>query len=129
MNQQAHDTYLRMQVNTAAPWELTALLFNGCIKFMKQAQDDMKSNDYQSKNYNIKRATDIINELSYTLDRNYDVAQRLDTLYEYINRKLMMANMKMDADSLSESIQLMTELKDTWVQSMKQYQQSVKVRS
>jgi len=129
MNQQAHDTYLRMQINTAAPWELTALLFNGCIKFMKQAKEEMRNQNYQKKNYFIQRATDIINELSYTLDRSYEVGQQLDRLYDYVNHQLMAANIKLDEEALRESIELMTELKDSWMQSMKQHQQSLKVQS
>jgi len=129
MNQQAHDTYLRMQINTAAPWELTALLFNGCIKFMKQARDELHNRNYQKKNYYIQRAIDIINELSYTLNRSYEVGQQLDQLYDYINHQLMAANVKLDEEALKESIEMMTELKDSWVQSMKKHQQSLKVQS
>lgn len=129
MNQQAHETYLRMQVNTAAPWELTALLFNGCIKFMKQAMEGINTRNYKMKNDNIKRATDIINELLFTLDKQYEVAHRLTSLYDYMLHKLFIANMKLDTASLTECIELMTELKDTWIQSMKQLPASAKVRS
>jgi flagellar protein FliS len=129
MNQQAQDTYLRMQVNTAASWELTALLFNGCIKFMKQALDAMQNNNFEMKNKNIKKATDIINELSFTLDKNYEVAHGLASLYEYMNDKLFMANMKLDTASLTECIDLMTDLRDTWVQSMKKHHMPAKAQS
>jgi flagellar secretion chaperone FliS len=129
MNQQAQDTYLRMQVNTASSWELTALLFNGCIKFMKQALDAIHNNNFEAKNNNIKRATDIINELSFTLDKKYEIAHALASLYEYMRDKLFTANMKLDTASLTECIDLMTDLRDTWVKSMKQYHLSAKVQS
>jgi flagellar protein FliS len=129
MNQQAQDTYLRMQVNTASSWELTALLFNGCIKFMKQALDAIENNNFELKNNNIRRATDIINELSFTLDKNYDVSNSLASLYEYMIDRLFAANMKLDTASLTECIDLMTDLRDTWVKSMKQYHMSAKVQS
>ncbi|WP_123042216.1 flagellar export chaperone FliS [Cohnella candidum] len=129
MNQHAHETYLRMQVNTAAPWELTTLLFNGCIKFMKQGLEGINTRNVAMKNENIKKATDIINELSYTLNKQYEVAHRLASLYDYMLHRLFTANIKMDAESLQECIGLMTELKDTWVQSMKQLPAAAKVRS
>jgi flagellar protein FliS len=129
MNQQAQDTYLRMQINTAAPWELTALLFNGCIKFMKQALIAIHNRDFEMKNYNIKRATDIINELDFTLNKEYEIAHNLSALYKYIRNQLFNANIKMDEASLSESIDLLTDLKDTWIRSMKQHQVAAKVQS
>lgn len=128
MNQQAQDTYLRMQVNTASSWELTTLLFNGCIKFMKQALNAIQNDNFEAKNYNIKRATDIINELSFTLDKQYEISHGLNSLYEYMNNKLFVANMKLDTDSLTECIELMTDLRDTWVQSMKQYHAATKAQ-
>ncbi|MBW5448469.1 flagellar export chaperone FliS [Cohnella sp. CFH 77786] len=129
MNQQAHETYLRMQVNTAAPWELTTLLYNGCIKFMKQALEGIHNKDFEMKNINIKKATNIINELQYTLDKKYEVSNSLSSIYDYLLQKLFVANMKLDAASLAECIELMTDLKDAWVQSMKQLPASAKVRS
>jgi len=129
MNQQAHETYLRMQVHTAAPWELTTLLFNGCIKFMKQALEAIDRRDYESKNMYIKRAVDIINELQATLDKKYEVAHQLSSLYVYMADQLFKANIKLDKASLTECIELMTDLKDTWVQSMKQLPKAAKVQS
>ncbi|BBI36140.1 flagellar export chaperone FliS [Cohnella abietis] len=129
MNQQAQDTYLRMQINTAAAWELTALLYNGCIKFMKQALVAIENKNFEMKNYNIKRATDIINELSFTLDRNYEISNDLSSLYEYILTTLFEANIKNNSNKLNECIELITDLRDTWTKSMKQYHATAKVQS
>ncbi|OPA75816.1 flagellar export chaperone FliS [Paenibacillus selenitireducens] len=120
MNNQAQDTYLRMQVQTAAPWELTTLLFNSCIKFMKQTITAIESKDFEKKNMYIKKSIDILDELIITLNRNYDISKQLEALYNYMKEKLFLANTKVDTSHITESITLMTDLRDTWVQAMKQ---------
>jgi flagellar protein FliS len=129
MIQQAQETYLRMQINTAAPWELTTLLFNGCLKFMKQAVSAIKNQDFNEKNTNIKKAIDIIDELTITLNHNYEIAGNLEKLYDYVKRRLFHANFRLDEIALNECIVLITELRDTWVTAMKELHSVAKVQS
>ncbi|WP_152396375.1 flagellar export chaperone FliS [Paenibacillus guangzhouensis] len=129
INHQAQDTYLRMQVQTAAPWELTTLLFNGCIKFMKQTKDAISRQDYELKNTFIKKSVDILDELVITLDRNYEISNQLESLYAYMKERLFQANMSGNADYIDECITLMTDLRDTWVQAMKQLHAKSKVNA
>lgn len=127
INQQAQDTYLRMQVQTAAPWELTTLLFNGCIRFMKQSITAIQQKDYASKNVFIKKSVDILDELTITLDRNYDLSNQLADLYSYMKDRLFLANMRMDDTYIEECVTLMIDLRDTWVSAMKQLHTGSKV--
>lgn len=129
MNRQAQNTYLRTQVSTAAPWELTTLLFNGCIKFMKQALEGIRNKEFEKKNENIKKATDILDELLITLNHKYEISVQLEELYNYMKTRLMLANMKLDEAPLIESIELMTDLKDTWITAMKELHSKTKVNS
>jgi len=129
MNQQAQETYLRMQVNTAAPWELTTMLFNGCIKFMKQALLAIRNQDFSGKNVNIKKSVDIIDELTISLNHNYEISGNLEKLYDYIKRRLFHANFKLDEAALSECIELISDLRDTWVTAMKELHTVAKVQS
>jgi len=124
---QAQDKYLRMQVQTAAPWELTALLYNGCVKFMKQSQMAIDRRDYESKNVYIKKAVDILDELLITLNHDYDISKQLESLYIYMKDRLFLANTKLETEYISECITLMEELRDTWVQAMKQLHINQKV--
>lgn len=119
MNAQAQQTYLQMQVNTASPGELTLMLYNGCIRFMKQALKSMENKDYAGKNEFILRAENIIDELLITLDPQYEISANLSELYRYMKSQLVEANMRLRADSLETCIRLMTELKDTWVEALK----------
>lgn len=119
MNLQAQETYLKMQVNTAAPWELTLMLFNGAIKSMKQASDGILNHNFQMKNENIKKTIDIIDELIITLNMNYDISKDLKKLYTFMKDKLFEANLKLNAQNVNDCIDLMTELRDTWSTAMR----------
>lgn len=119
-NYQAQDVYLNMQVNTATPGELTLLLYNGCLKFMNLALEAIRQHNYEAKNINIKKSQNIIQELMITLDFKYDISKNLQSLYVYILEKLTEANVKLNENSLTEAIDLIKELRDTWAEAIKQ---------
>jgi len=119
MNNQAQQVYLRTQATTASPGDLTLMLYNGCIKFMKQAHDAIEENNFEAKNINIKKAQDIIDELLITLNHGYPIAKNLEALYVYIKEQLQQANFKLQAESLTIAIELITELRDTWIEALK----------
>lgn len=116
---QKQNLYLQTQVNTASKPELTLMLYNGCIRFMKQAGLSIDQKDIPGKIENIRRAQAIINELIVTLNMNYDISNRLRMHYDFVNRKLIEANIKSDKESLQFCITHITELRDTWMQAMK----------
>lgn len=128
MNSQAQQLYIRTQVNTASPGELTLMLFNGSIKYMKQALDGIRNKDYEAKNVNIKKSQDIIDELLITLDMKYEIAKNLSKLYLFIKEQLFEANAKLNVESLQVSIDLMSELRDAWAEALKSLKSTQKVQ-
>ncbi|MFS8652347.1 MAG: flagellar export chaperone FliS, partial [Caldibacillus sp.] len=63
-----YQAYRRNAVNTATPGELTLMLYDGCLKFIRLAKEAINNNDIQAKNTNIQKAQNIITELMVTLD-------------------------------------------------------------
>ncbi|SES71378.1 flagellar protein FliS [Salinibacillus kushneri] len=106
--------YQNNSVNTASPGELTLMLYNGCLKFIRQAKKNIIEKNYELKNTNIQKAQRIIQELMVTLDPNSDISDQMMPLYDYINRRLMEANINNDLEILDESSELVTEFRDTW---------------
>ncbi|MNC36291.1 Flagellar protein FliS [compost metagenome] len=94
---------------------------------MKQAQEAIGDKNFEMKNYYIKKAQDIIDELLITLNYEYEVSNQLASLYRYMKERLMTANFKMDPSKIAEVIELMTDLKDTWVEAMKSIHTKPKV--
>jgi flagellar protein FliS len=119
MNLHAQQNYLNTQVLTASPGELTFLLYNGCLKFMKQAQSAIESCDTTGKHQSLIKAQNIVDELQATLNMSYEMSTNLYQLYDYIKLKLTEANVKMSKGAITECINLMTELRDTWAEALK----------
>ncbi|UKS64796.1 flagellar export chaperone FliS [Rossellomorea marisflavi] len=108
--------YQNNSVNTAAPGELTLMLYNGCLKFLHIAKQAINEKNIELKNTNIQKAQAIIHELLVTLDTNVEVSKNLLSLYEYINHRLTEANIKNDLSILEEVEGYVTDFRNTWKQ-------------
>jgi len=112
----AFNAYKQNSVTTASPGELTLMLYNGCLKFLTKAKDAIEVKDVQEKNTNIQKAQAIINELMVTLKQDQPITQQMLPLYDFMNRRLIEANIKNDTAMIDEVIELTTEFRDTWKQ-------------
>ena len=115
----AYNAYKQNSVTTASPGELTLMLYNGCLKFLLKAKKAIEDQDIQEKNRNIQKAQAIITELMSTLNMNIDISKQMLPLYEYMNRRLVEANIKNDTTILVEVEGLVTEFRDTWKEVLK----------
>lgn len=111
--------YQKQSVATASPGELTLMLYNGCIKFIKKASAAGQDNNIPLMHENIIKAQDIIVEFMSTLNMEYDVSKGLMALYDYMRRRLIEANLKKDQGILEEVLGMVTELRDTWEEVVK----------
>ncbi|OES46102.1 flagellar export chaperone FliS [Domibacillus iocasae] len=108
--------YANNSVTTASPGELTLMLYNGCIKFIRYAEKAMKENNIEQKNINVQKAQAIIRELSITLKTDTDLGKNMLSLYEFLHERLVAANIKNDPAILKEVEEFVTEFRDTWKQ-------------
>jgi len=109
-------SYQQNSITTASPGELTLMLYNGCLKFITQASKAMETSNIQEKNLNIQKAQKIITELTITLNKDYEVSKKLEAMYEYMNHRLIEANIKNDQTILKEVENYVIEFRDTWKQ-------------
>ncbi|WP_186580823.1 flagellar export chaperone FliS [Aquibacillus kalidii] len=119
MMNQTYNTYQNNSVMTASPADLTLMLYNGCLKFIKQAKKGIEENNYEKKNTNIQKSQNIIDELSITLDQEVAISKQVLPLYDFIKRQLVEANIKNDVEKLDQAAELITEFRDTWQQVIK----------
>lgn len=106
--------YETNSVTTASPGELTLMLYNGCLKFINKAKDAIEENNFELKNTNIQKAQNIISELMVTLNMDIPVSKHMMQMYDYINRRLIDANIKNSIEILEEVESFVTEFRDTW---------------
>ncbi|NLP18726.1 MAG: flagellar export chaperone FliS [Firmicutes bacterium] len=116
----AYQQYRQTQVETAGPGQLILMLYNGGIRFCKQAQGALEKGQLEVAHRALVRAQQIVDELMAALDLEAgEVAHNLMRLYEYMNQRLLEANLKKDQETLGEVKAMFTELRDAWQAMLK----------
>jgi flagellar protein FliS len=118
----AYNTYFETQTNTAGPGELVVMLYKGAIRFLASAIEAVDAKDLQTASNKFLLAQAIITELIETLDMKQggELAQNLGRIYEYMNYRLVDANMRKDAEPAREVQTLLRELLPAWEQAARQ---------
>ncbi|MDZ5711485.1 flagellar export chaperone FliS [Jeotgalibacillus haloalkalitolerans] len=106
--------YANNSVNTASPGELTLMLYNGCLKFIKQAEIAMEQKNVEQKNINIQKAQAILRELSITLKTDQEIGKNMLALYDFLISRLIEANIQNNIEILTEVSGFVAQFRDTW---------------
>ncbi|MBE0461872.1 MAG: flagellar export chaperone FliS [Halomonadaceae bacterium] len=104
-------------VMSADPHKLIVLLFEGAQTAIRAARIHMQSGNISEKGKAISKALDIINNgLAAALDQEKggDIAERLASLYDYIARLLLAANLRNDEESLNQAENLLENIASAW---------------
>ena len=101
------------------------MLYEGAIKFTRQAIDALEASDFELSYNGLMRAQKIVLELSTSM--NFDIApdlcDKLSALYTYIYRLLVEANMHREAKPAREALELLEYERETWIMLMQNIEQ------
>ena len=113
-----YNQYNQTQIATANQGKLIVMLYDGAIKFLNIALDNIEPMRYDIVNTNIIKAQDIITELLLSLNMNEggEISQNLFSLYMYFKRQLLEANMRKDPEMIKHILKLMKDMRDAWDQ-------------
>jgi flagellar protein FliS len=116
----AHQKYKTQSVQSASKEKILLMLYEGCIRFMKQAHMAIERKDIAERGMNIGRAFDIVNELNNTLnhDAGGEIAKNLEQLYMFISDQLTKCNATGQAKPLEDALRVMETLYSGWVQAI-----------
>ena len=112
-------TYQTNSVTTALPQDLTLMLYEGLIKFTMLAKRNIENGLIQEKNTNIQKAQAIIMELQLTLNQSIALSKDLNNLYDYMQSRLIDANVQNDVVAIDEVLGFAEEFRETWKEAMK----------
>jgi len=112
----ALNQYKETQIATANQGKLIVMLYDGIIKFLNIAIDNMEPRTYDVVNTNILKAQDIITELMLSLNMKEggEISNNLFNLYVYFKKQLLEANIKKDTAALEHVIKLTRDLRNAW---------------
>lgn len=117
-NQMNH--YKNSQILNASPEQILIMLYDGAIRFCREAQTAMEEGDLRRQAERISRAMAIVSEFSNTLDHQTggEIAENLDALYAFMNRELVRANLEKDPTGVKTVENLLSGLRETWMEAI-----------
>jgi len=118
-NVNPYQQYRQNAVMSAGSGELTLMLYNGAVKFIKQGAKFIEEKDLERAHEAIVRAQEIILHLNDTLNMDFELSKSLALLYDYMHHRLLEANIKKEKDILGEVLGFVEELRDAWMEALK----------
>ena len=133
----AFDEYKRNKVITASGVELIIQLYDEIMNNIRVARpilakgDKLSFDDVKAKGKALNKAVNIITALADSLDmeKGGDISNNLSKLYEFINMRLLNANLNNDPVMLDEAVRVLNELREAWVGILKQEDQGKQKRT
>lgn len=106
--------YQNNQVMTASPEQILIMLYDGAIRFVRQAKQAMVNGRQADKATSISKAVAIITEFSNTLDYEVggEIALDLSQLYAFMIRELSAVNAQSNADRLEPVEKILLDLRE-----------------
>ncbi len=104
-------------VESASPHQLITMLFDGAMIAIGSGQACIETRNIGDKNLYVSRALRIIEEgLRASLDRKAGgaLAERLDSLYDYMARRLLLASLNNDTAGFAEVGALLRDIRGAW---------------
>lgn len=119
-------SYKKTNVVTADPKKLILMCYEGAIDNLKIAKEKYAQKDFEGKCNVINKTQDIINEMQCSLDfeKGGKIAENLNSLYNYMIKQILSADINQNMDTLDEVIGILSDLKSAWEQIF--YQQNYK---
>jgi flagellar protein FliS len=100
----------------ASPHGLIQMLYDGLLERMAQLKGAIEQKNIELKHLKVNQATSIVLGLREALDseKGDDLALKLDSLYDYIQRQLWKANVNNSPEVVEECIALVVEVSSAW---------------
>lgn len=113
---QYHQLDVETAIDAASPHQLIDMLFKGARDRIIQAQGYLDRGDMEGKGAAINNCIDILSGLQASLDHEQggEIAANLESLYDYMQRRLFRANADNDRAALDEVLDLVSTLRGAW---------------
>lgn len=112
----ARDAYLESKVLSADPVELVRILYEAALEAVANARRSLRQGDIAARSNEITRAQLVLTELGLSIDheRGGAVSRNLAELYDYMQRRLIQANLEQADSPLAEVARLLETLLEGW---------------
>ena len=100
----------------ASPHRLIQMFMEGALESLSKAKGHIQRGEVAAQGEQIGRAISIIGGLreGLNLEAGGDLAANLDALYDYMQRRLLEANLKTNESIVDEVIERLRTIKEAW---------------
>ena len=117
MGVNAPQAYRSNAVLTASPEQLVVMLYDGAIRFLRQADALFEEGAWPEGIERIGRAQAIVDELLCTLNMEAgELSQRLEAIYVFCSGHLRDARRNRDRVRVQQVARLLGELREAWAE-------------
>ncbi|WP_448096810.1 flagellar export chaperone FliS [Luteibacter yeojuensis] len=104
-------------IETADPHGLITMLMDGALERIRFAIGCMVTGNVAGKGEAISKAIEIVGALQAGLNHEVEspLVGQLESLYDYMSRRLLHANLHNDGDALDEVTRLLGQIRESWV--------------
>src|SRR4051794_936964 len=107
--------YRDSAVLTASPEQLVVMLYDGAVRFLRQAEIAMGEGAWLHAFEKLGRGEAIIDELLATLNLDTgEIAERLQAIYVFAKKTLIEARIQRKAEKIGQVIALLANLREAW---------------
>ena len=124
MNKNGLNSYKTANMETTDQGKLIIIVYDWAIRYCKIAKE--KKDQIEARTTAINKAQNAISELMASLDMKAggEIAGNLYRLYDYMNRRLIDANIKKDYSAIDETLEHLTSLREAWIGAIEKLRKS-----
>lgn len=107
---------VQSKVSASSPHSLVAMLLDGILEKLARASGAIERKDLAGQGTAISSGIRIIDSLRASLDydKGGEISSNLGALYDYMERRLLEANLKSDVKIITEVSSLVNQIKSGW---------------
>lgn len=111
-----HEVKRRSDIEGASPHRLIQVLFESALERLARARGHILRSEVGAKGEQLGRAISIVASLRESLDTGQGgaLAANLALLYDYMERRLLQANLESSCEMVDEVSSLLRQIKEGW---------------
>jgi len=110
----AQQRYREEAILSASPERLVTMLYDRLLLDVARAEAAQRAGEWETANGELQHAQRIVAELSSSLSAQWSGSGELQSVYGYLTRTLVQANIARDAERTRECRELIEPLREAW---------------
>ena len=108
-----------LRITSANSTELIEILYEMLLEYVDDAKEAIEKNDINEIHDSIRKARGCLRELMESIDFEYDLAGYFMSLYAYVNKELLLAEIRKDVKIFDNVKVVIEPLRDTYIELAK----------